>query len=208
MSWRCPKCGNRNADSDTSCSDCGYHTENKSNPDQGKWIIVCPDCGREIPVAGEDAELERCPECGNDSIETVRASFKAEEGPARADEPPEPRPRMLIREIRAIPEISNKFIYRQKGRTPEFISDEIEILPPEKEFGRNDLPEQGDYYRTISERHCRFRRDDNGDWFVSDLNSTNGTIVDGRRLVGKAEARLAKDSEIQMANRLFAVFME
>lgn len=206
MSWRCSKCGTRNADSDTSCSECGYNHEKISN--QGKWVIVCPECGREIAVESEDAELERCPECGNDSIETVHASYKEEDRSVRDDEQPMLHPRMFIQEIRAIPEISNKSIYHQKGRTPEFISDKIEILPPEKEFGRNDLPKQGDYYRTISEKHCKFRCDDNGDWFVSDMKSANGTIANGRRLIGKAEVKLTKDSEIQMANRLFAVFIE
>lgn len=198
MSWKCPKCGNHNADSDAGCSDCGYHHEKR--PSKGKWVIVCPDCGREIAVESEDAELERCPECGNDSIETVRASYKVEQ--------PVSYPRMFIQEIRAIPETSNRFIYHQKGRTPEFISDKIEILPPEKKFGRNDLPKLGDYYETISEEHCRFRCDDNGDWFVSELGSANGTIVNGRRLIGEMEVRLTKDSEIQMADRLFAVFIE
>lgn len=219
MSWRCPKCGSRNADSDTSCSDCGYNhqkapnqggnvTTNTSQTPAGKWVIVCPDCGREIPVESEDAEFERCPECGNDSIETARPSFKEEAQPVQADEQPALHPRLFIQEIRAVPETLNKFIYHQKGRTPEFISDKMEIFPPEMEFGRNFLPEQGDYYRTISEKHCKFRCDENGNWFVSDTNSANGTRVNGRRLIGKTEVSLTKDSEIQMANRLFVVFIE
>lgn len=175
---------------------------------QGKWVIVCPNCGREILVEGEDVRLERCPECKKDDIETARAFLKEEVRSAQAEEQPVKHPRLFIQEIRASPETSNKFIYRQKGRTPEFISDKIEILPPQKEFGRNDLPEQGDYYRTISERHCKFRYDSSGDWFVSDMNSTNGTIADRRRLVGGAEVRLTNDSEIQLANRLFVVFIE
>lgn len=226
MSWRCPRCRNHNADSDTSCSDCGYCHESipipaggvkagqsEANPpqgsvSQGKWVIVCPDCGREIVVESKDAELEECPECGNDSIETVPAYFKEEDRPVRADEQPMLHPRMFIQEIRAIPETSNKFIYHQKGRTPEFISDKIEILPPEKKFGRNDLPKQGEYYKTISEEHCKFRCDDNGDWFISDLGSTNGTRVDDERLIGEREKKLTRDSEIQMGKRLFAVFIE
>lgn len=226
MSWKCPRCGSRNADSDISCLDCGYNHENRPTPaggngagqseanplqgsaSQGKWVIVCPDCGREIVVESGDAELEECPECGNNSIETVQAYFKEEARSVRADKQPMLHLRMFIQEIRAIPETSNKFIYHQKGRTPEPISDKIEILPPEKKFGRNDLPKLGDYYKYISEEHCRFRCDENGDWFVSDLGSTNGTRVDGRRLIGDREKKLTKDSEIQMANRLFAVFME
>lgn len=206
MSWKCPKCGSQNADSDISCWDCGYKHEKTTT--LGKWVIICPDCGCEIVVDGEDTELEVCPECGNDSIETVRASYKEETVSVQAAEPPVLRPRLFIQEIKAVPETSNRFIYHQKGRTPEFISDKIEILPPEKEFGRHDLPELGDYYKTISEKHCKFRCDDNGDWFVSDMNSTNGTHVNRRPLIGKAEVKLTNDSEIQMANRLFVVFIE
>ena len=281
MSWRCPKCGSRNADSDTSCPDCGYNhqkapnqggnaTANTAQPLAGKWVIVCPDCGREIAVESKDSELDRCPECGNDTIESEHAfkkevrtdqseasapqspadhekwviacpdcgyeetveneysvvdrcpgcgntsieakrAFKKGAQPVRTDEQPVLRPRLFIQAIKAVPEVSDKFIYHQKGRTPDFISDKIEIFPPEMEFGRNLLPEQGDYYRTISEKHCKFRCDENGNWFVSDTNSTNGTLVNVgrlRRLIGETEVQLTKDSEIQMANRLFVVFIE
>lgn len=235
MSWRCPKCGCINTDNDTGCYDCGYQSEKTLRQEAGtrintafpmttgslgtgqpetnmpqdpasqkKWVIVCPDCLREIPVEGKDVVLEICPECKGISIETA----EAQERPVQAVQQPVKHPRLFIQEIRAIPETSNKFIYHQKGRTPEPVSDKIEILPPEKEFGRNDLPKQGDYYGTISERHCRFRCDSSGDWFVSDLNSTNGTIANRRRLIGEAEARLTNDSEIQIANRLFIVFIE
>ena len=238
MSWRCPKCGYYNIDKDTSCYDCGYQSEKtlsqeagtrintafpmttgsigtgqpeanvpQSPASQEEWVIVCPDCGCEIPVESEDAELEICPVCKHDSVENVHAA-KREGRPVQAEEQPVRHPRLFIQEIRAIPEISNKFIYHQKGRIPEPVSDKIEILPPQKEFGRNDLPKQGDYYRTISERHCRFRYDSSGDWFVSDLNSTNGTIANSRRLIGEAEVRLTDGSEIQLANRLFIVFIE
>lgn len=219
MSWRCPECGNLNADSDISCSDCGYHHQkmpnqgenaaaNTAQPPAGKWVIVCPDCGREIAVEGADAELERCPECGNDSIETVRASFKEDAKPVRTDEPSAPRSRLFIQAIEAVQEISDKSIYHQRGRTPRPISDRVEIFPPEMVFGRDFLPELEDYYRTISEQHCKFRCDETGSWFVSDTNSTNGTRVNGIRLLGKAEIQLTEDSEIQMADRLFLVFIE
>lgn len=206
MSWRCPKCGSRNVDPDTSCQDCGYQREQTTTI--GKWVIVCPDCGREIEVDGQDSELEVCPECGNDSIETVRASYKEETVSLRASESPALHPRLFIQEIEATLETSSRFIYRQKGRTPEPISGKIEILPPEKEFGRHDLPELEGYYIYISEKHCKFRCDDSGEWFVSDTNSKNGTRVNGRPLIGKAEAKLTGGSEIQMANRLFIVFIE
>lgn len=96
---------------------------------QGKWVIVCPNCGREIPVEGEDAELEICPKCGSDSIETVHAFFKAEGRPAQAEVQPARHPRLFIQEIKAIPETSNKFVYHQKGRTPEPVSDKS-FCPP------------------------------------------------------------------------------
>lgn len=224
MSWRCPnpKCRGYNADSDTSCSYCGYiHQKtpnqgrtaaaNTAQPPAGRWVIACPECRNEIAVEGKDAELEQCPICKKDSIETERAFFKffkEEAQPVRADEPPAPRPRLFIQEIAAEPEVSDKFIYHQKGRMPKPISDKIEIFPPEMEFGRNLLPERGDYYRTISEKHCKFRCDENGNWFVSDTNSTNGTRVNFRFLLGSKEVPLPKESTIQMANRLFAVFIE
>lgn len=219
MSWQCPECGTRNADSYPNCLDCGCHHEEVSDPGRdaaaaparpaaGRWVIACPDCLKEITVEGEDAHRDYCDNCGGTSIESKRAYFKEEEQPVPADQPSARRPRLLIQEIQAELEASSKFIYRQKGRTPRPKSDKIEIIPPEMEFGRHLLPEWGDYYRTISEKHCKFRCDEKGDWFVSDTESKNGTWVNQRFLIGKEKRRLTKDSEIQMADRLFLVFIE
>lgn len=53
--------------------------------------------------------------------------------------------------------------------------------------GRNPSPEndvviQNDPY--VGRRHCQFVKDDNGDYWVIDLNSTNGTYINGVRCAG------------------------
>ena len=216
MSWKCPECRSMNEDLSAICPQCGFENEEmqmaqkpkelKSSENHVKWVIVCPSCGRRVDVDDENAEIEICPNCGDDSIETQNA-VKVEVAPAQTTEQSAPLPRLFIREIKAVPEQTNNLIYHQKGRTPDYISNKIEILPPVKEFGREDLP-KSDYYKTISQKHCKFRLNDNGDWLVSDMKSLNGTRVDGRRLVGGMETELKNDGEIQIADKVFVVFIE
>lgn len=52
-------------------------------------------------------------------------------------------------------------------------------------------------HRGVSGRHARFDRAGDGSWHVLDLDSTNGTAVDGRRV---ASARLLDGSIVQMGD--------
>jgi RNA polymerase sigma-70 factor (ECF subfamily) len=51
--------------------------------------------------------------------------------------------------------------------------------------------------RGVSGQHARFDRTEDGSWLVVDLDSTNGTAVDGRRV---ASARLLDGSIVQMGD--------
>lgn len=229
MGWRCPACKSTWDDTYAECQECGnervkvtinavFHVNidqanvpynvQQSPAKSGRYVIDCPDCGREIPVDGKDAELEKCPYCGSGAIEGKSPYFKTDEGLEPKGEEVEPHPRLFIQEIHGEPEISNSLIYHQRGSYPEPISSKIEIFPPETEFGRNDLPKQGDYYNAISEKHCKFRLDENGDWLVQDTRSTNHTRVGRRMLIGGQEVRLKHGEQIQIANRLFIVSIE
>ncbi len=41
----------------------------------------------------------------------------------------------------------------------------------------------------VSNHHCRITEDDNGDLWIEDLGSTNGTYVDGARVYNKRRIR-------------------
>jgi class 3 adenylate cyclase len=51
---------------------------------------------------------------------------------------------------------------------------------------------------SLSRRHARFRLDDSGALLVEDLDSTNGTHVDGRRLPAFAATRLERRAQLRI----------
>src|SRR4051812_47849780 len=57
----------------------------------------------------------------------------------------------------------------------------------------------------ISRRHAELRRSNVGDWQITDLGSTNGVKVNGRRV---ANARLSPGDEITLGTKVFAFDIE
>jgi hypothetical protein len=55
---------------------------------------------------------------------------------------------------------------------------------------------------TVAHQHCAIWHED-GDWYVRDLGSTNGTSLDGVELVGVA--KLQSSSELQLAKKIVHV---
>lgn len=64
----------------------------------------------------------------------------------------------------------------------------------------NDIVIQNDQY--VGRTHCEFIMDDNGNYFVNDLNSTNGTFVNGVRRQGKTH--LTPDDNVRIGNTTLA----
>lgn len=83
----------------------------------------------------------------------------------------------------------------------------IPITVSSKEFGREDFaayaPQSLLHY--ISSRHFRIYFS-GGTWFIEDLNSTNGTIVDGRQIRGAGPVELKAGSVIQPAGVIKLTF--
>jgi hypothetical protein len=59
--------------------------------------------------------------------------------------------------------------------------------------------------QNISRRHAELRRNSNGDWSVSDLGSTNGVKVNGRRI---ETARLSPGDEVTLGTTAFTFDIE
>lgn len=64
----------------------------------------------------------------------------------------------------------------------------------------NDIVIQNDQY--VGRTHCEFIMDDNGNYWVVDLNSTNGTFVNGMRRSGKTQ--LNPDDNVRIGNTSLA----
>jgi len=85
---------------------------------------------------------------------------------------------------------------------------QIPIMRTVEEFGRDKFvgyipPEQAQY---ISARHFRIMHQA-GRWFIEDLNSTNGTIVDGQQIKGKGLVEIRKGSVISPAGVITLKFL-
>jgi pSer/pThr/pTyr-binding forkhead associated (FHA) protein len=59
-------------------------------------------------------------------------------------------------------------------------------------------------HAAVSRQHVRFKYND-GVWHVTDLNSTNGTWLEGIRLVPENAAKVTTGQEIRMASTFRAV---
>jgi len=76
------------------------------------------------------------------------------------------------------------------------------LLKPDNTLGadpQNSLVLNDDL---VSGRHARLQWDGSA-WWLEDLGSTNGTLVDGERLAPLAARKLAPGSQIQLGDMLF-----
>jgi len=63
-------------------------------------------------------------------------------------------------------------------------------------------------YPTVSRRHAKFYKEAN-DWYVEDLNSTNGTYLNGKRINANAKEKIKHGDVIYLSSSVsFKVFLE
>lgn len=84
----------------------------------------------------------------------------------------------------------------------------IPITSPVQEFGRDQLSPYipADQAKYISARHFRIMLQGNK-WYVEDLGSTNGTIVDGQQIKGRGPVEIQKGSVISPAGVVMLKFL-
>lgn len=96
---------------------------------------------------------------------------------------------MLILTVLQGPDKGKRF--ELPDREPQLIGRSSEAIPTQDQ--------------TISRRHCELTPD-NGRWYVNDLDSSNGTYVNGLRVI--ARRRLEPGDQIRTGNTLFLFGME
>ena len=149
---------------------------------------TCENC-----VIEYDDSVERCELCGR------KRRAKAVQTP----KPPAQKPvaTLYLREVEAEIRRGSAGICIQKGDEPHYIGEPVPVTP-DKVFGRNDLPQDGNRYRYISEAHCRFSHED-GTWYIEDAGSKNHTLLNSRRLTPGEKKELRDNSKLQLADKLF-----
>lgn len=80
--------------------------------------------------------------------------------------------------------------------------DPIPLVKPELTIGRRPSCDVRLDYENISGKHCMLRKL-NGVWNVRDLGSTNGTTVNGSRIL--AEQSVMPDEELGLAGHMFTI---
>jgi len=96
------------------------------------------------------------------------------------------------------------------GPGPKFVTSDggtVPISGSSGSLGRNDFrsmvkPDKADL---ISREHVRFECED-GDYYIEDRNSTNGTKVNGARISGKGRFLLSDNDVIELADALSLTF--
>ncbi len=177
MAVKCPQCGTENLDGTLFCDECGAPLEQEAAaappvgpvevpapPSAG--VLICQSCGHENP-----ADAQFCEECG--------ARLAREEAPA----PPAPQARLVI--VSSGEEIPLDF---SKGEVLIGRKDQVSRVFPDV-----DLTPYGGYDAGVSRRHCRITVA-GGQFFVEDLESTNGTKLNGS-LILPHQPQLIKDGD-------------
>lgn len=195
----CPECGTKNLPDAIECEHCEcdlmsvpatdeqQEAAKKVSDDKpeikGNLVRICSECGKENPPnarkclnCGEDISDVECTSSNTSMTNTVPVTQLAQ----RTD---------LAFKIAA-------FVLRSLDDRINFKIDRDNIT-----FGREH--ELKDYLAAktfVSRRHCKFMLE-NGELFVEDLNSANGTYVNNQKILQKT--KLAKGDEIGLGGAVF-----
>lgn len=183
----CPECGTKNPPNAIECKHCDWDLMNvpvtdeqqkaskkaakETISDKNSLARVCSECGTKNPP-----NARKCLNCGEDISDVIPT----------ADTAPTPEP-----EIK-----SAVFVLRSLDDRITFKIDHDNIT-----FGREH--ELKDYLAAkifVSRRHCQFTLE-NGELFVEDLKSANGTYVNNQKIFQKT--KLAKSNEVGLGGAVF-----
>ncbi len=157
----CSKCGTENSDLAQFCVSCGTvlvrADEKTSQPPS-----ICPQCGFSLRPGAHF-----CPECGHklDSFGMPEQSHKSREGGTRLLEPADAKVIVIVRWM--------------GGDTQSF-----EFSKPSLLVGRSPGNDIVINHPAVSGRHLSLTCQKEA-YFVTDLGSTNGTLIHGQRIPGK-----------------------
>ena len=204
----CPKCGRENEATMDFCVGCGNHiklvipsksnSENRSSQVQNqvrqtsrttiKFYKLCRVCGSKCYLEHKDQFLDICMFCGNEDINDVPTNQEYVEVEVKQEAPAYAQPQIEVQQKKTsyglkdangliINLCSTSIIGRYGEVNPEYFS-------------------QNPY---VSGNHVRIGCQ--GDrWFIEDLNSTNGTRINGKKCTPGIKYLLKPGFKITLAN--------
>ncbi len=154
----------------------------------------CPRCGR------ASAQEGMCPQCLQlyiadvpEAAEADRAAGNGGPGgaqPAQLDAVPRP----ASTPVPPTERLALRMPWRQQINLPD--TGELRLGRSAPEFRENPDARSADQ---VSRWHARLYRDEHGDLYVQDLESANGTYVDGAQVEGDVPARLRSGQVLRLA---------
>ncbi|MCS7223670.1 MAG: zinc ribbon domain-containing protein [Armatimonadetes bacterium] len=190
MPVKCPQCGTENLDGAFYCDECGASLQ-EAVPTEGPAPVPeeapspapgekrCPSCGH-----GNPADAQFCENCG-----ATLAPEAAEPVPPAA-----PSPRLVV-----VPTGQEIPLDLSKGQVLIGRTDQVSRVFPDV-----DLTPYGGYDAGVSRRHCLITQTA-GTFFVQDLDSTNGTKLNGSTLAPH-QPQVIKDGDTLELGILQLVF--
>jgi uncharacterized membrane protein len=178
---------------------------------------LCLSCHRPIT----EPEAKACPECGFAVMEVPGFSPKtpppatppatagplASEMPVKPGPPPAPPKSPGAGSVPPAPPAPLDLEATVRVGKPRLTStsaagqpERFDLRPPATKIGRkgeNDL--SFPLEKTISGRHCEIYQEGK-DWFIKDLGSTNGVLVNGKKVEGSP---LKEGDQIKLGNKIF-----
>lgn len=144
------------------CSTCGCSVSVQDT--------VCPDCGMDLSAGPQVADSNIAPASQTTPLDGSAVGVNAEPPSAAALSPlPQPAAGQAKLTLRRTGTLTNEaFALADRATIGRF---DVETGPIDVDMG--PLPE-GAY---LSRRHAEVWRDGNGNWFIKDLGSQNGTFV-------------------------------
>jgi len=195
---KCPSCGTENPDGSLFCDDCGANltqvedaqqvaAEETFVPPTSADEIKCPNCGASNP-----ADSHFCGDCG------------ATLGEAPAPEPPTPPTPTPTPPPTPTPTPPAAKFVTSTGQEIA-LPDKAEIVIGRTDVGAVvdiDTTPYGGHPGGVSRRHCKITVQ--GDQYsIEDLNSTNGTFVNGTQLTPNTPTPLQNGAQIVLGKVAF-----
>ncbi len=196
MGIRCPQCGTENIDGALFCDECGAELSGVAVP-QAPQV---PKEEQAAPQGVPSAEVEQvavgkvCQNCGHQNPQD--ASFCENCGAALPEAPAAEVAQPPV----APPAVAAKLVTDEGVEIELNFGTKSELLigradPVSRVFPDVDLTPHGGYEAGVSRKHCIIRYA-NGQFTVEDLESTNGTKLNGKFIQPKVPHQLNDGDEL------------
>lgn len=184
----CPTCNTQNEEGAVFCDQCGAALAGAGAAGAPAGENTCPVCGA-AAISGDAF----CNECGAALNASASAPAPVQSAPVRAASPAvAAAPAAFAAHAQLVP--ANGQSVELSGKASYLIGreDPISGIYPEVDTSRSDGDAAG-----VSRRHAEIVQQ-SSQWFLQDLNSTNGTFVNNQRVSPQTRQPLRSGDQIRL----------